>query len=203
VLFSSRGDFDSRHGLADGESLMKNRKRVAPRLEALESLTVLSSGLAGSAAAAVSPTAGQSATHAIHLQGSATGHYTLTVKNPDIGGDYSITAKGKLTPLGPVVDVTGDITTPGNIAHGKDTGHLTLSTPTRTLSLQLTQTSSRNSSTLMFQFKITGGTRTYSHDKGSGTVSVTFTPDTTPTPVGSSTNFMTGHGTVNVVFRSS
>ena len=155
----------------------RNRKRVSPQVEGLESMTLLS----GVAAAvhhghAVVQTA-TTQTQNLSLSGTVHGQYFAQSSNPDTGSTYSITAFGRISPLGRTA-VTGSYQTPGFILNGTAHGSLTLTAAHGSLTLKLDQAGPipQNSSggSRLFQFTITGGTGAYAGAQGSGTVNVTL-----------------------------
>jgi hypothetical protein len=88
-------------------------------------LTVL--GTAGAAAAGsallVSPAAARAP---LAVQGTVSGSYTAVTTNPDTGHRYKVTASGH-TSLG-ATTATGHVQGPGNVASGRCTARLTLTT---------------------------------------------------------------------------
>src|SRR5271166_789432 len=121
------------------------RKALRPRLELLESKTVMSAGLAagdGAAAAALSldtPAAAKLARpveQTVSLTGSADGAYSSTPSKHSMGIKYQLGAFGPITPIGSAV-VNGWFHTPGSNG-GQDSGGLTIFGSRGTLKLKLT-----------------------------------------------------------------
>ena len=95
------------------------RKALRPRLELLESKTVMSAGVAAGAGAAAwsldRPAAAKLARPAeqlVSLTGSVDGNYTSTLSKHNMGIKYDLSASGTLTPIGSAV-VNGWFHTPG------------------------------------------------------------------------------------------
>jgi hypothetical protein len=119
------------------------RKALRPRLELLESKTVMSAGVAaGAGAAALSldtPAAAKLARpveQTVSLTGSADGDYTSTLSKDSKGIKYQLRASGTITPIGSAV-VKGWFHTPGSEG-GQDSGSLTIVGSRGTLKLKLT-----------------------------------------------------------------
>jgi hypothetical protein len=181
------------------------RKARRPRLESLESKTVMSADVATAPVAAVlhhGPAAVQPAylvesslaaapVGSITLTGKAHGHYTSTQGPPDTGTQYDLKATGKLTHIGRAI-VTGSFQTPGFVLNGRASGTLTIAGSKGTLTLQLTapgpimanSTSGGTTTTSAgpiilvndFTYNIESGTGRYANDHGTGTVVITATP---------------------------
>jgi hypothetical protein len=119
------------------------RKALRPRLELLESKTVMSAGVAaGAGAAALSldtPAAAKLARpveQTVSLTGSADGDYTSTQSKHNMGIEYHLSASGTITLIGSAV-VNGWVHTPGSKG-GQDFGSLTIVGSRGTLKLKLT-----------------------------------------------------------------
>jgi hypothetical protein len=119
------------------------RKALRPRLELLESKTVMSAGVAaGAGAAALSldtPAAAKLARpveQTVSLTGSAAGDFTSTLSKHSMGIKYHLSASGTITPIGSAV-VNGWFRTPGSKG-GQDSGSLTIVGSGGTLELKLT-----------------------------------------------------------------
>jgi hypothetical protein len=185
---------------------MGTRKALRPRLESLESKTVMSAGVATAPVAAVvdhgpaavqpahpvkSSLAAAQSDSSITLTGKAHGHYTSTQGPPDTGTHYDLRATGKLAHIGRAV-VTGSFQTPGFILNGHASGTLKIAGPKGTLTLQLTTpgpiaaNSTKGGTTTTsagpiilvndFTYNIESGTGRYANDHGIGTVVITTTP---------------------------
>jgi hypothetical protein len=132
---------------------MSFRKHLRPRLESLEKKTVLSAGASaapaaaeklepGSAGAQVSPVDTATAPSStqiqkVELSGQATGTYTSRQGTRDTGSLFHVRASGAITPIGSAV-VTGSFRTRGLESGGVSRGTLTISGPSGTLHLDLT-----------------------------------------------------------------
>jgi hypothetical protein len=119
------------------------RKELRPRLELLESKTLMSAGVAaGAGAAALSldtPAAAKLARpveQTVSVTGSADGDYTSTLSKHSMGIKYHLSASGTITPIGSAV-VNGWLHTPGSKG-GQDSGSLTFVGSRGTLKLKLT-----------------------------------------------------------------
>jgi hypothetical protein len=119
------------------------RKALRPRLELLESKTVMSAGVAaGAGAAALSldtPAAAKLARpveQTVSLTGSADGDYTSTLGKHSMGIKYHLSASGTITPIGSAV-VNAWFHAPGSNG-GQDSGSLTIVGSQGTLKLKLT-----------------------------------------------------------------
>lgn len=160
---------------------MRARTRARPQLEALESMTLLS----GVAAAAVHrPHAEVAAVNngpttpgtTITLSGTERGLYFARQQNPDTGKQYSFTAVGRVSPLG-LTFSTGSFHTPGFILNGMVDGSLTLRAPRGLVNVMLSGPAQGPSAGVFdLTYTITGGTRNFANDKGTGPVEVTVRP---------------------------
>ena len=119
------------------------RKALRPKLELLESKTVMSAGVAAGAGAASlsldTPAAAKLARpveQTVSLTGSADGDYTSTLSKHSMGIKYHLSASGTITPIGSAV-VNGWFHTPGSKG-GQDSGSLTIVGSRGTLKLKLT-----------------------------------------------------------------
>jgi hypothetical protein len=120
------------------------RKALRPRLELLESKTVMSAGAAAGAGAAAAlsldtPAAAKLARpveQTVSLTGSADGAYASTPSKHSMGIKYQLGAFGPITPIGSAV-VNGWFHTPGSKG-GQDSGSLAIVGSRGTLKLKLT-----------------------------------------------------------------
>ncbi len=119
------------------------RKAVRPRLELLESKTVMSAGVAaGADAVALSldtpaaPTLARPVEQTLSVTGSAAGDFTSTPSKHSMGTKYHLSASGTITPIGWAV-VNGWFHAPGSKG-GQDSGSLTMVGSRGTLKLKLT-----------------------------------------------------------------
>ena len=178
---------------------MRDHLRRRPRLEELESMTLLSgvSAVMPAAAAAVTPITPMS--HELNLTGSVHGNYH-TREIPDAGKTYTFFGHGSVSPLGRT-SMSGNVQLPGLIispvipgttppvmapnAHGQ----VFLSDARGSLTLTLTAPSSDNSSTLppFFKYTITNASGRFRGDTGSGYLVIDVTPKVTPTPTAGAT----------------
>jgi hypothetical protein len=194
---------------------MVYRKALRPRLEPLESKTVLSAGVGAGAVAALLNTSAaarlaRAAEQTLSLTGSADGHFTSTLSHHSSGTEYQVSASGTLTPIGAAV-VNGSFHAPGSNG-GKDFGNLTIVGEGGTLRLKLTPEkylfSARAGNSVnpggpmipvgspivdIYTYTITRGTGQYAHDHGTGTVEITIKPASTGTD-SSSTTAPADHG---------
>ena len=120
---------------------MDFRKALRPRLELLESKTVMSAGVAAGAAALSldTPAAARLARpveQTVSLTGSADGDYTSTLSKHSMGIKYHLSASGTITPIGSAV-VNGWFHAPG-LNGGQDSGSLTIVGSGGSLKLKLT-----------------------------------------------------------------
>ena len=80
-------------------------------------------------------TAGPASARSVTVQGTVAGSYTTVATNPDAGRAYKVTAHGR-TSLG-ATTARGTVQGPGNIASGRCSGRLTLSTSKGTIVVSL------------------------------------------------------------------
>lgn len=95
---------------------------------------------------------------------------------PDIGSSLSIQGQGKLSPLGSV-RFSGTLHGTGFVATGEATGSLTLTNKRGSVTLSLEgppQPGFTPPGSGTYQFHVTGGTKAYKKDIGSGTVDITL-----------------------------
>lgn len=132
-------------------------------------------GLAATAAAfAATPAA---ATSTVALQGTLAGSYTTMQTNPDMGRGYKVTGSGH-TSLGATTG-KGSVHGPGNVAIGRCSASLTLTTSKGTLSVSATGTKTVKSfadcqSGFAVKWHTTKATGAYAGKSGSGTGTVTL-----------------------------
>jgi hypothetical protein len=173
-----------------------NRKRrgLTPRVESLESLTLLS----GFAAPAATATAAQAA---VTLSMTTSGYYATVRQNPDIGTTTYFLTFGNLPGIGPAA-VAGAINTPGFIASGQATGTLTVYTYQGTLTLFVTSALIPGFSALPTQLNwiITQATGRFHAMAGGarGSIAVALHPNPGGNPAPGSPVF----GTASLVFSS-
>jgi hypothetical protein len=175
----------------------RNRVRIRPQVEGLESMTLLS-GLATTVHAAASAMV-STPVQAVALSGTARGSYVSRQSNPDVGTTYNFSARGRITPLGQTFDF-GSFRTPGFIQNGQTQGRLTLAGPRGTVRLSITEVTPKTDDTanvFHFTYTITGGTGRFRHAQGTGTLDVTLTPSTS---MAGSPRF--GHGKISLTFTS-
>ena len=135
---------------------MKDPNQFRPRLESLEGRLVLS---------AVYPN-----THHLALDGKLKGIWSPMPSIPDTGSLQSLSGSGHVEHLGDV-QLSGNLTSPGNIALGRTTGEFTLtdhhgSVTFRLVGAQLQPGMSGPVS--KYYFAIEGGTGAYTHIWGGG-----------------------------------
>jgi hypothetical protein len=124
------------------------------------------------------PAAARPATnHTVALNGTANGRYLLAPSNPDVGAVYVIAASGKIAPMGQTA-VNGSIRTPGFVAQGTATGHLTLSSAQGKVMVDLQGPVQAGFSPppAQFQYTVVGGTGAFLHATGSGTLDLQLKP---------------------------
>jgi hypothetical protein len=161
--------------------LMKRRQVAArPRLETLESVTLLS-GLAAPPAI-VSALAAASTTRELALHGQFKGVYGANARIPDAGTSYALSGSGKAGRLGHMA-IHVDLQSTGFIARGNSTGTLTLSGPKGTLKLQLVGPTQSGFARLpaTYSYSVSGGTGRFAHVKDQGTITLSLVPFTVPT----------------------
>jgi hypothetical protein len=179
-----------------------NRKRrgLTPRVESLESVTLLS-GLAAPAALRAAPTAIAAAQAAVTLSMATSGYYATVQQNPDTGTTTYFLTFGTLPGIG-VAAVAGAINTPGFIGSGQATGTLTVYTYQGTLSLFVTSALVPGFSTLPSQLNwiITQATGRFQAMAGGvkGSISVALHPN----PGGSPALGAPVFGTAGLAFSS-
>ena len=132
---------------------MNSRKPLLPRLESLETKTVMSARPAAHPAAVVGPEHGAASPwlsshdmkslasieiQTVELNGQAEGSYTSRQGQPDSGTRYHVNASGTITPIGLAV-VTGSFSTPGVVDGRVATASLTIMGPKGKLHLKLTE----------------------------------------------------------------
>lgn len=93
--------------------------------------TLIAATVAGTVVAA-----GPASARAVSVQGTVAGSYTSIQTNPDTGHAYRVTAHGK-TSLG-ATTAKGRVQGPGNVATGRCTARLTLTTSKGTLVVAIT-----------------------------------------------------------------
>ena len=161
----------------------RNRKNRPLEVEPLEALTLLS-GVAGLVAsppiAAAVSTSITSVPVIVPLDGATHGSYRTDRSLPDVGTTYHVTTVGRFAHLG-IGNVSGTLTTLGNIQQGQATGRLLVRLPGGTVTLALTGPTQNGFSTLPseFSYSIVKGTGKFHNHVGD--------------PV--------GHGVVDVVIR--
>jgi hypothetical protein len=161
----------------------RKQYQAHPRVEGLESMTLLS-GATGALAGAV-PAAVQSlplAPEPITLVGQAHGSYVARQSNPDTGTHYTLAAEGRVSPLGPTF-LTGSFTTPGFIHNGTTEGTLTLRDARGSITMKIATfpsstaaSSAGGQSTIEFAYTVTGGTGRFRNASGHGLVFVKLNP---------------------------
>ena len=180
---------------------MRERLRLRPRVESLESMTLLSgvsAAVRGAIAALLAPVAPTSG-HEIDLTGTVTGTYHVHSSNPDTGKDFSFFGSGPVAPLGHV-ELTGHINSPGFIARGHSRGLLVLSNPNGSLTLAVAGPEQNGFTPVpdTFTFKITSASGKFKGDTGTGFMVLELNPSPIP-PAGAST--LAGeHGTFTMIF---
>ena len=162
---------------------IRDRRYGRPRLESLESMTLLS----GVAAAAMSlPIHAEVATAAtttgknLTLNGTDSGVFLSHTSSTHTA--YAIEAAGTLTPVGKAV-ITGTLDVATGISSGPPSGTLHLITRKGTLTLQVPRSvaipaglpTATSPNEIVDTYLITKGTGVYKHDTGSGAVEFTFT----------------------------
>lgn len=128
-------------------------------------------------AAGVVLTAGPASARAVTVQGTVSGSYSKLATNPDAGAAYHVTAHGH-TSLG-ATTAKGRVQGPGNIASGRCTAHLTLSTSKGTLvvaasSQRKVKSFSRCQSGFAFNWHTVKATGGYEGASPSGTGTLTL-----------------------------
>jgi hypothetical protein len=114
--------------------------------------------------------------HAHPLHGLATGTYHGTVNNPDMPVSFTLNTTAHLDGLG-TFQVTGSMQGIGFVAQGRATGELVLKNAQGTITLALHGAiQSGPSFPRELVYSVTGGTGTYSHVTGYGTVAITQIP---------------------------
>jgi hypothetical protein len=180
---------------------MKTRRQSRPEPEHLEDRALLSSLAHPHLAHPVRPVSVASA-HPVSqtspLQGSVTGSYDTKVTPAVAGRDLSLSGNGDVNSIGSV-QLTGVIHTGVSKAKAAPSGNLVLTDSQGTIRLSLRGNGGRqplstsslaipvSANSMQLRYTIVGGTGAYRNFRGSGTVSLTLTPDThstlPPTPV--------------------
>ena len=177
---------------------MRERLRLRPRVESLESMTLLSgvsAAVRGAIAALLAPVAPTSG-HEIDLTGTAKGTYHVHIINPDTGKDFIFFGSGQVAPLGHV-ELTGHIHSPGFIANGHSTGLLVVSDPKGSVTLAVTGPEQNGFTPVpdTFTFQITSASGKFKGDTGTGFIVLELDPaHTPPTPPAGE------HGTFTMIF---
>jgi hypothetical protein len=145
------------------EAKMNDGKQFRPQLESLEGRLPLS---------AVSSSAMHDYPNSHHfaLDGRLSGIWSPLPSIPDVGKSQSLSGSGQVEHLGDV-QLSGRLTSPGNIASGRTTGEFTLtdhhgSVTFRLVGAQLQPGMSGPAS--KYYFAIEGGTGSYTHIWGGG-----------------------------------
>jgi hypothetical protein len=184
--------------------IMREHLRRRPRVESLESMTLLSGVSAaarGAIAALLGPVAPTSG-HKIEPTGSVKGTYHVHITNPDIGKEFIFFGSGQVAPL-KHVKLTGHITSPGFIYHGHSTGLLVLSDPNGSVTLAVTGPPQNGFTPIpdVFNFKITSASGKFKGDTGTGFMVLELDPAQTPTtPSGGAPTPDGEHGTFTMIF---
>jgi len=175
--------------------MRRNRARIRPEVEGLESMTLLS-GVAASVHTAASAMV-TAPVQTVSLSGTAHGNYVSRQSNPDTGTLYSFNARGMIAPVGRTFDF-GSFHTPGFIQNGQTQGRLTLVGPRGTLRMTITEVTPTTDPTNVFHFTytITGGTGRFRNAQGTGNLDVTLTPAMT-------SSIRVGHGRLSLAFTPS
>jgi hypothetical protein len=148
---------------------MKTARSCRPRVEELESIALLSTGVSGPISAIVSARRNASTQH--HLTGSARGVWTEQRGIPDTGATQDLAGNGKFKGLGDV-QVQGALQLLGNVYTGHAYGTLTLTNYHGSVTLTLTGPSQPGFSgpPQSFTFTIASGTGRYKGWQGSGQI---------------------------------
>jgi hypothetical protein len=119
--------------------------------------------------------------HRHTLAGTITGTYTVGHGLPDLGTTYQLTGAGTLGLLGGVT-ASGSLQAIGFIMQGRATGTLTLANAQGTLTLHLEGPVQAGFAALpqLFHFTFGGGTGTYQHLTGGGTLTLKLNSLLTP-----------------------
>lgn len=160
---------------------MRTHLRRRPQVESLESISLLSAAAVPGAAAIVAAQAGTTTSQEIHLTGIAKGTYHAHVANPDTGTTFTFFGRPSLIrPLG-ISILTGNIQSPGFIAHGQSHGLLVIANPSGSLTLRVTGPPQNGSTPVpdVFTYKITNSSGRFRGDTGSGYIVLTLTPNPT------------------------
>jgi hypothetical protein len=133
--------------------------------------------IAGISTATCLLVAAPASARAVTVQGTVTGTYTKVQTNPDAGAAYRVTAHGH-TSLG-ATTAKGHVHGPGNIASGRCTARLTLSTSKGTLvvaasSQQKVKSFARCQSGFAFNWHTAKATGGYEGSSPSGTGTLTL-----------------------------
>ena len=133
--------------------------------------------LAAGAGAAIAMLSASPAIAAVAVQGTVAGSYSKLATNPDAGAAYHLTAHGH-TSLG-ATTAKGRVQGPGNIASGRCTARLTLSTSKGTLvvaasSQHKVKSFARCQSGFAFNWHTVKGTGSYEGASPSGTGTLTL-----------------------------
>jgi hypothetical protein len=155
---------------------MRRRRNVHPRLESLESLSLLS----GTAAALLQyPHVEISKGATIALGG--TEHGVFYAQRDNSGTTYTVVAAPRLTPVGAEA-TSGNLRVLSGISSGPPSGTLHITTGRGTLTLQIPKSvalpvglpAPTSSQEVVDTYVITRGTGAYRGDRGSGVVEFTF-----------------------------
>jgi hypothetical protein len=153
---------------------MKIDRQLRPSVERIESRALLSVGMASMAGAsaihalAIRP-------HVLNLSGEASGRWSTSFGNPDVGRTTNLIGNGTISPLN-AVSVTGSLHAPGFIARGRATGMLVLTNAQGSVTLQLRGPLQKGFSARpsTFSFRIVDSSGAYARSIGRGTAQISL-----------------------------
>jgi hypothetical protein len=154
---------------------MKHNAHFQPHLELLEGRLPLST---------VSTIPVYPNTTHLALDGQLNGIWSTLPSNPDVGKTQSLSGTGNTDPLGNV-QLSGKLTSPGNIASGRTTGEFTLTDSQGSVTFRVVGAQPQpgmSGPVNKYYFAIEGGTGIYTHIWGGGIAMLQELPATQPNP---------------------
>ena len=157
---------------------MNRKRRCQPRVEKLESLTLLSGHSEGlHHAASVVKIDGAPPVSTTPTIISLTGSYHIKPDLPDVGANYNFWGHGRVMPVGGA-DVSGNVRQLGFVASSHAEGLIVIAMPKGSVTPKLEGPKQPGFAKLpdSFSFKITNSSGSYLNDRGHGTLVLVLDP---------------------------